>query len=190
MRFSLAEGGTKKIKRLFGVRMTEGSLSMEKIRQLPVLLLLAGCLVLVACGYAVQKSPIESVRIGKIENRTFEPRLEDHLSEALASALLRNGIDIDGRSPYTVEGTIDTFELRSLSEKEGVAIRYEVIIKGRFYLVDSEGATRELRNRGVFIVSFPSEEALGTVLALKEEAAIRALEDMSEEIAASIIYGR
>lgn len=156
-----------------------------------LLALAAVCLLISACGYAVHtSSPVESVSIGRIENRTFEPMLEDRLSGALASALLSNGIRIDGASPYTVRGAIDAFELRSLSEKRGVSARYEVIIKGKFFLVGPEGTSRELRNRGVFIVSFPSEEALERVLAIKEEAAVRALKDLAEEIAASILYGR
>lgn len=151
----------------------------------------AACLLLSACGYAVQtSSPVESVSIGRIENRTFEPKLEDRLSDALVSAFLSNGIRIAGASPYTVKGTINDFELKNLAEKGGVAVRYEVVIKGDFFLVNPDGTSRKLRNSGVFIVSFPSEDALERVLALKEEATVRALNDLAEEIAASILYGR
>lgn len=160
---------------------------MDRLR---IALLVCLLLFLGACGYSVHRAPMDSVRLGKIENRTFEPKLEDRLNEALTGALLRNGIHIDPRAAHTVKGTVEEFHLRSLAEKERITVTYEVIIKGRFYLVDLEGRQRELRSSGVFIVTFGSEEVLERVLALKEEATLRALDDLSEELTASLLYGQ
>ena len=49
------------------------------------------------CGYTLQGRdtlPFTSVKIGRIENRTFEPKLEDKFQKALADELIRNGIMI------------------------------------------------------------------------------------------------
>ena len=49
------------------------------------------------CGYKFQGRatlPFDSVRIGRIENRTFEPKLEDKLQKALADELIKNGISV------------------------------------------------------------------------------------------------
>jgi hypothetical protein len=141
------------------------------------------------CGYSIQKSSsVDSVRLGKIENRSYEPKLEDRFYEALMVGLMKNGIRINENSGYTVMGTIDSFDLKSLAEREGLTVSYEVVIKGRFFLEGPDGKKRELRSRGVFIVSFSGGGRLETVLASRDEAIERALSDMSEAIAASIIY--
>ncbi len=158
-----------------------------------VLVSLLGIMPLSGCGYTIYgKStlPFQSIAISKIVNRTFEPRLEDRMQVALTDELMRSGFLVDSNSGYRIIGNLTTFELKTLSEKERVAVEYEVTIKGDFRLVDPFGRTRELRNRGVFIVSFPSTDSLQNVIALKERAIERALKDLSSEIVASIIYDR
>jgi outer membrane lipopolysaccharide assembly protein LptE/RlpB len=152
----------------------------------------AFCLLLTGCGYTIHGKaglPFSSVAIGGIVNRTFEPRLEDRMQVALADELMKSGFIIDSNSGYRINGSLTAFELRTLSEKAGVAAEYEVTVKGDFRLVDPSGKARELRNHGVFIVSFPSTDSLQNVIALKEKATERALRDLSTEIIASIIYG-
>ena len=143
------------------------------------------------CGYTIQGKrnlPFRAIAINKIVNKTFEPKLEDRMQTALVNELMVEGFVIDNSSGYKINGSITQFELRTLSEKSGVATEYEVIIKGDFKLIDSSGKTKELRNHGVFIVSFSSSEQLQTVIALKELATERALRDLSSEIVASIMY--
>ena len=161
-------------------------------------LLFAPCALLIAfcsagCGYALYGKadlPFRAIAVPKIVNRTFEPRLEDRMQVALTDELMRSGFVIDSSSGYRITGSLMTFELKTLSEKEGVAVEYEVTITGDFRIVDPSGGTRQLRNRGVFIVSFPSTDSLQNVIALKERATEKALRDFSSEIAASLIFDR
>ncbi len=156
------------------------------------LLLTVCCLLVFGCGYSLQGKadlPFRSVGIGKIINTTFEPQLADKMQTALVNELLKNGFEIDNSSGYRINGTITAFELKTLSEKAGVASEYEVILRGNFMLTDPSGKARGLRSRGVFIVSFLSAESLQSVIALKEQATERALKDFSAEIIASILYG-
>lgn len=149
------------------------------------------CLIFTGCGYTIHGRaalPFQSVDISKIINKTFEPKLEDRMQRALAAELMKNGFTIDRGSDYKISGVISSFALSTLSEKSGVAVEYEVIIKGDFKLIAPSGKSRELRNHGVFIVSFPSSEALQNVIARKELATERALNDLSSEIVASIMY--
>lgn len=143
------------------------------------------------CGYTIQGKanlPFQTIAINKIVNKTFEPKLEDRMQIALVNELMVEGFAIDSSSGYKINGAITQFELRTLSEKSGVATEYEVIIKGDFKLTDPSGKTKELRNHGVFIVSLSSSEQLQTVIAQKELATVRALQDLSSEIVASIMY--
>lgn len=160
---------------------------------------LAFCALLIAlfitgCGYSIQGKadlPFRSIGIGKIINKTFEPQLEDKMQVALANELLRNGFVIDNTSGYRIDGSMASFELRTLSEKNGVATEYEVVIRGKFTFADPVGKVKTLRDRGVFIVSFlsGSTESLQGVIAGKEVATDKALSDFAAEIVASIMYG-
>jgi len=149
------------------------------------------CLLLTACGYTIHgraNLPFNSISIGSITNKTFEPGLEDRMKIALVDELMKNGFVIDSSAGHKINGVINTYELRTLSEKAGVAVQYEVIIRGDFKLIDPSGKARPLMGQGVYIVSFLSAESLQNVMALKEKAIERALRDLSSEIVASAIY--
>lgn len=148
---------------------------------------------LTGCGYTIHgrsSLPFQSIAVSKIVNKTYEPRLEDRMQVALVNELMRSGFVMDSGSGYRIIGNLTTFDLATLSEKVGVAVEYEVTIRGDFRLVDPFGGVRVLRNRGVFIVSFPSTATLQNVIALKELATERALKDFASEIVASIIFDR
>lgn len=158
-----------------------------------VLLFIIYCfLFLYSCGYTLHNKvslPFDSIRIGSIENMTAEPKLQDHLHQALAEEFLKRGVNVYSGSGYELSGVIDKFELKILSEKSELAAEYEVIMKGDFQLIGPSGDVRELKNMGSpFIVSFDSTGILNELIAAKEFALHRAVKDMAEEISAAIIY--
>jgi outer membrane lipopolysaccharide assembly protein LptE/RlpB len=144
------------------------------------------------CGYTLQgrdKLPFTSVKIGIIENKTFEPKLEDKFQKALADELIKNGIMISKSAGHVISGSIYDFSLKPLSEKEGVASEYQVIIKARFFLTSPDGKVKELRNSGVFTVSFSGSGNIESLVAAKEQAAETAMRNLASEIRAGIVYG-
>jgi hypothetical protein len=150
-------------------------------------------LLVVGCGYTLYGKanlPFQSITVSKIVNKTYEPRLEDKIQIALTDELMKSGFVIDGRSGNRIEGSISSFVLNVLSTKGGVAVEYEVLIKGDFKLIDPFGKARELRHQAFFIVSFSSTDSLQNVVAGKELAIEKALKDFSSEIVASIIFDR
>jgi outer membrane lipopolysaccharide assembly protein LptE/RlpB len=154
-------------------------------------LILTFTFLLVGCGYRFQGKenlPFDSVKIGRIENKTFEPKLEDKLKKAIADELMKNGVMISNDSMHVINGVIETFELKALSEKGGLTAEYEVIIKGKFFLALPDGKSQELRGSGSFIVSFYNTGNLQSVMASKEQAIETALKNLSSEIRAGIIY--
>jgi len=156
-----------------------------------LILVLVFGLFFLGCGYTIQGKanlPFQTIAVNKIVNKTFEPKLEDRMRIALVNELMVEGFVIDSNSGYKIDGAITQFELSTFSEKSGVATEYQVIIKGDFKLIDPSGKAKELRNQGVFIVSFSSSEQLQSVMAQKELATVRALQDLSSEIVASIMY--
>jgi hypothetical protein len=144
------------------------------------------------CGYALHgraSLPFDEIQIGKIENRTLEPKLQDKLYRALTEEFLKQGITVYSGAGYKISGTIHQFELRLLSEKEDIAKEYEVIIRGNFTLVDPSGNAREYKDIGSpFIVSFSGPDRLNELLASKELASERAIRDLAGEIVAALMY--
>jgi outer membrane lipopolysaccharide assembly protein LptE/RlpB len=166
-----------------------------KIQKLFYILLLLSCnllLVLSGCGYSLHSKaslPFDAIRIGTIENKTLEPKLQDGLNRSLTGEILKQGISVQNNAGYKLEGVIRKFELRVLSEKSEVASEYEVTIKGDFRLVDPAGKIKEFKDIGSpFIVSFYGSGKLNELIAYKEQASERALKDMAAEIVATLLY--
>lgn len=154
--------------------------------------ILIACLIpaLSACGYSIKRSTVDSVRIGNIENMTSEAKLEDRFTEALTDSFMKNGIRVSGSSGHSVEGTLETLDLRQLSEEADLTTTYQVVITGKFFLVPPEGEKKELPGGGKYVVTFSSEGTLTPIIANKELAIERALRDIAEEISAAVLYMR
>ncbi len=159
-------------------------------KRLLILSIIALSLLVTCCGYSIHGRaglPFPSITIDHITNRTYEPGIEDRMRKILTEELVKSGFTLDRSSDYRIYGSIDSLELRTLSEKSGVAVEYEVVIKGDFKL-KTPSRIRNLRSSGPFIVSFTSPANLQGVMALKERAIEKALRDLSDEIIASIIH--
>jgi hypothetical protein len=144
------------------------------------------------CGYQIHNKaalPFTAIKIGQIENKTLEPKLQDRLYAALTEEFLKQGVDVHPGAGYKISGTIHQFDLRVLSEKSDVAVDFEVIIKADFTLTDPAGNTKEFKNiTSPFIISFSGTGLLNDLIASKELASERAMRDMAMEIVAGLIY--
>lgn len=149
-------------------------------------------LCLFGCGYSIQNKaslPFHAIQIGKIQNVTVEPKLQDMLCKALTDEFLKHGVAVNRDAGYKLGGTINHFELLILSEKSDIATEYEVVIKGNFTLTDPSGKIKELKNTGSpFIVSFSGPGHLNNLIASKELASEKAMRDMAMEIVGIILY--
>jgi outer membrane lipopolysaccharide assembly protein LptE/RlpB len=167
----------------------------DKVQNARLACVLVVCCLMVAvtgCGYTVRSKaslPFKAVRIGKIVNKTLEPKLQDRLYTALTEEFLKQGVDVDPTARYEISGQVKQFALRILSEKSNIASEYEVIIKADFRLVDPSGKVRNFRNIGSpFIVTFSGAGSLNKLTASKELASEQAIKDMASEIVATLIY--
>jgi hypothetical protein len=144
------------------------------------------------CGYTIHGKaslPFNSIQIGRIENKTIEPKLQDRLHRALTEEFLRHGISVDPVADYKLSGAIHLFELKVLSEKKDIAVEYEVIIKGDFRLIEPSGDIKEFKDIGSpFIISSSGSGMLEDVITSKELASERAIRDMAIEIVDILIY--
>ncbi|GER93204.1 hypothetical protein A45J_0940 [hot springs metagenome] len=149
-------------------------------------------LLLFGCGYTIQTKanlPFDTIAVGKLENKTYEPKLQDMFSRSLAETFAEYGFKVSSSARYRLEGEITKFELEPLTEQNLVAAQYKVVIKANFRLIDT--STRKsvpLVADSPFITYFSSTERLENVLAQKELSTVSALKNLSQEIVRIITY--
>lgn len=162
---------------------------MTVIKKSVLILLL---LTFYGCGYSIHgraSLPFDSIQIGKIENVTLEPKLQDLLHKALTDEFLKQGIAVSPNAGYKLSATISQFELRILSEKADIATEYEVDTKADFKVIDPSGNIKEFKKIGSpFIISFSGSGQLNELIASKELASERAMRDIAMEIVGVLIY--
>lgn len=161
------------------------------LRLIYFLLITCYSLLLGGCGYTLHGKaalPFDAIQIERIENRTLEPKLQDRFHRVITEEFLKHGVTVSPNADYKLSGTINLFEMYVLAER-GVAVEYEVVMRGDFKLVGPSGDIKDLKGIGSpFIVSFSGSGMLEDVLALKELALERALRDMATEIVGILIY--
>lgn len=158
------------------------------------LLLFAVCCSLFSvygCGYTIQTRadlPFDTVYVGRIENKTLEPKMQDHFNRVLSETLAEYGFRV-GQSRYVLEGEITEFKLRPMVEQSLVATQYEVVINADFRLIDkTTNRSISMRPSSPFITYFGSSGKLENVLAQKEVSTTAALRNLSQELARQLIY--
>lgn len=144
------------------------------------------------CGYTIQTKanlPFDTIAVGKLENKTFEPKLQDRFSRSLSETFAEYGFRVNSSARYRLEGEITKFELEPLGEQNLVAAQYKVVIKANFRLIDTaSGRSVPLVADSPFITYFSSTERLENVLAQKELSTVSALKNLSQEIVRVISY--
>ncbi len=169
------------------IRLFNGNLKAAFAHLMIFIFLLSGC------GYSIQKKsdiPFSDIHIGKINNNTFEPKLQDKLYRTLVGTFSEYGFNINPASRYRLEGDITKFEIKTLSEKELITTEYQILLFCNFRLIDTQ--TGSISNiEGVtdpFVKYFIAKGKLENVLAQKEIATESSLRDLSKELVRYIIH--
>jgi outer membrane lipopolysaccharide assembly protein LptE/RlpB len=144
------------------------------------------------CGYSVRRHsalPFTEISIGRIDNATLEPKLQDKLYKALTEEFMKQGISVSPAADLKLTGTISKFDMVGLSDKNGVTAEYRVIVLMEFRITDGSGKTKfKTTVNTPFIVDFTGSPDLGVLMATKEIAEERAMADIAMEIAGALIY--
>ena len=149
-------------------------------------------LLLSGCGYSVYTHsdlPFKEIKIGTIENKTLEPKLQDKLHSALTEEFMKNGIMVNPYADTKISAVLREFDMTVLSEKNGIAIEYRVVINADFIVEDKDGRKKEFKKiDSPFIISVASSEDLATLLAEKDLVEERAMSDVAMRIIGALIY--
>ena len=160
-------------------------------RRTLLFVLLVSVLLTAGCGYSVHGGsslPFSEVRIGRIENRTLEPKLEDKLYQALVEEFARNGISVTPGAASSLSGVVNNYNMFSLSEKDDITVEYRVVVDADFLFRDADGKTREIKTALPFIVSFSGQGTMANLLANRDVAERQAMADIAMEIVGALIF--
>lgn len=159
----------------------------------PFAFILILTLIMSGCGYSVMKKfepPFNDIHIGKINNNTFEPKLQDKLYRMLAETFSEHGFVISSISRYRLEGDITKFELKTISEKDLITTEYLIQLFCEFRLIDTQTGSI-VKIEGItdpFTKYFSAKGKLEYALAQKEIAIESSMRDISRELIRNIIY--
>jgi len=128
-------------------------------------------LLLFSCGYSITNRAsltIDSIKIGKIVNKTAEPTLQDALNTALMDEFQRRGVVISDGSDNIIEAEITGYKLELLSEKNGIGFEYQTTVKVDFKFKRSG---KDIEYKGITSPSidyFAAQGSLNSTIAQKQ----------------------
>lgn len=144
------------------------------------------------CGYSLHRKadlPFREVRIGKIENLSLEPKLQDKLHKALVREFTKNGITVTPSAGNVLSGVVRKFEMSSLSEKNDITVEYRINIDADFTHRDISGNQREIKKvMSPFIISSSGSGEMALLLGSRDMAEDKAAADIAMEIVGALIY--
>ncbi|HMK42834.1 MAG TPA: LPS assembly lipoprotein LptE [Dissulfurispiraceae bacterium] len=150
---------------------------------------------LTGCGYTLQTRanlPFQEIDLGRIENKTAEPKIEDRMTRNLGDVLMEYGFALSPGARYRIEGEVRSFVLTVLSEVSLTAAQYQVTATVGMRLVDTQtGKIVPIENiSSPYVTSFSASGRLENILAQKEIATNSALRDLSQRIVQQLVYDK
>lgn len=144
-----------------------------------------------SCGYHVIGSrslPFQSITIRPVQNKTYEPGLEERLHSALSSEFINQGIGVNtSGSDVVLETTITMFQLGAIGVVDETVKEQELLMRADIKLVDN-GEVMEFKNATSPIkITFQSTGTVSESAVQKESAADKACKEIAKEIVSKII---
>ncbi len=155
-------------------------------------LLLTSLFILVSsCGYHMVGSrflPFDSINIRHIDNRTYEPRLEEKLHNALSEEFINQGIKAEGVSAdITLEASITRFELGAIGAVDESVREQEIIMLVDIKVID-KGDVIEFKSMGSpILITFQTTGTVPQTVDLRDRATIKASREIARDIVGRII---
>lgn len=167
--------------------MLTNNIRIHKIKLASALWVLVIIFNLSGCGYSILKKsdmPFNQIHIAKINNNTFEPKLQDKLYRTLSETLSEYGIEITAHARYRLEAEITKFEIKTIAEKDLITTEYLILLFCNFTLIDTQtGSINKIDGiSDPFTKYFLAKGKLENVLAQKEIVTESSLRDISREV--------
>ena len=143
------------------------------------------------CGYHMVGSkplPFDSIEIKHVNNKTYEPRLEERLHTALSEEFLTQGIKVvSANGDVSIETTITAFELSSIAtidekvQEQAIIMRVDVKITDKLRVIEFSSMESPIR------ITFPSYGTVSDSVVQKDRAVNKACSEIAREIIGKMI---
>jgi hypothetical protein len=150
------------------------------------------CLTLLfSCGYRIVGSkylPFDSVTIRPVKNRTYEPRLEERLHNALSKEFVLQNIKIapaDG--DIDLETVIKTFELVTIAAVDEKVKEQAIVMHVDVRIIDNGKVTEFRSMKSPIKITFQATGTVSEAVAQKEGAIDKTCAEIAKEIVSKVI---
>ena len=143
------------------------------------------------CGYQIVGSkhlPFNSVTIKPVQNKTYEPKLEERLHKALSEEFISQGINVmTVNGDISIETTITIFELGSIAavnenvQEQTITMRVDVKIIDKERVIEFNSMESPIR------ITFQSTGTVSDSVMQKERAIDKACREIAGEIVGKMI---
>ncbi len=148
-------------------------------------------LLLLSCGYQMVGSkplPFKSITIKSVQNKTYEPKLEDRLHNALSREFIAQGIKVMSKGgDIRMEAVITAFELRSIAAISETVQEQVIKMTVDIRLIDEARVTEFTSMESPIRITFPTTGTVIESVVQKERAIDKASLEIAKEIISRII---
>ncbi|MBI5408360.1 MAG: hypothetical protein HZA14_03235 [Nitrospirae bacterium] len=153
--------------------------------------LLTSHFLLSSCGYRVIGSaplPFNSITIKQVQNKTYEPKLEERLHNALSEEFINQGIEVKGKGgDVELEAVVTTFLLGAVGAINDTIKEQEIAMQADIKLTDKEKVTEFKTMASPIKITFQTAGTVSETAANKETATDKACREIAKEIVGRII---
>ncbi|MBI4709678.1 MAG: hypothetical protein HY759_00975 [Nitrospirae bacterium] len=138
------------------------------------------------CGYHLIGSstlPFDSVTVKPVKNKTYEPRLEERLHNALAKEFIAQGINVKTeKGGIEIEATVTAFELNTIAaidekiQEQAITMRVDIKITDKGKVTEFTSIESPLK------ITFQSSGSVSQAVVHKEKAVDKACAEIAKEI--------
>ncbi len=147
--------------------------------------------ILTSCGYHMTGSkllPFNSITIRPVLNKTYEPRLEERLHNALSNEFINQGIEVKiSGGDVELQATVTSFLLGAVGAVDETVKEQEIIMQADIILTDKDRVTEFKTMQSPIKITFESVGNISESVANKELSTDKASREIAREIIGQII---
>jgi hypothetical protein len=132
--------------------------------------------------------PFNSITIKQVQNKTYEPGLEEKLHDALSREFINQGIEVRrAGGNVEMEASVNNFELSAIGAVDEKVKEQSIIMRVHIKLVDQGKVTEFRAMQSPIKITFQSTGTVSESVTNKERAIEKACSEIAKEIVSRII---
>jgi hypothetical protein len=132
--------------------------------------------------------PFESITIKSVKNKTYEPRLEEKLHNALSNEFINQGIEVKKTGgDVELEATVTTFLLGAIGAVDETVREQELIMLVDIKIIDKKDIKEFKDLKSPTKITFQTTGNVSEIVAFEELATDKASAEIAQELVSRLI---